>query len=160
MVLHPHLISLVPEKKNKLSAAVTGMKEVKILIRKLDIVSIQFDNWFSILILSVIICSLLSIVVICLSQEKFQTPVHISKLPSVCNSVNRPVNNQPVHDDNDRRPTSTASTDVKNKPSYENVGEHLNMYYSVIQPSSGMSDYFQSIKCKKNQPDFIKYRPN
>nr|XP_046274081.1 uncharacterized protein LOC124074833 isoform X2 [Scatophagus argus] len=71
------------EKKNKLSAVLIGMKEVKILIPKLDI--------------------------------ELQSPVHISKLSSVCNSVKRLVEDQPIHDNSNQRPTSPSSSDVKNK---------------------------------------------
>lgn len=45
--LHPCLISLLLEKKNNLSAVVAAMKQVKILIPKLDIVSIRFLSIFS-----------------------------------------------------------------------------------------------------------------
>ncbi|XP_044027833.1 uncharacterized protein LOC122864451 isoform X2 [Siniperca chuatsi] len=109
------------EKKNKLSAAVTGMKELKILIPKLQI-------------------------------EKFQASVHISQSSSVCNSVKRPVTDQPIQDNN-RCLTSCTDTHIKNKPNYAKVMQ-MTCSHCKTSMMKGQTAYqkkgFTDVFCSKN----------
>ncbi|XP_034057491.1 uncharacterized protein LOC117536655 isoform X1 [Gymnodraco acuticeps] len=108
------------EKKNKLLAAVAGMKKVKILIPKLDI-------------------------------EKFQTSVHISQLPSDCNSVKSPVKDPSIHEEN--KQTNSTSKNVRDKPSFAKVTQ-MNCSYCKKSMMKGQTAYqkkgFTDVFCSKN----------
>ncbi|KAI4817450.1 hypothetical protein KUCAC02_010851 [Chaenocephalus aceratus] len=108
------------EKKNKLLAAVAGMKKVKILIPKLDI-------------------------------EKFQTSVHISQLPSDCNSVKSPVKGPSIHEEN--KQTNSTSKNVRDKPSFAKATQ-MNCSYCKKSMMKGQTAYqkkgFTDVFCSKN----------
>ncbi|XP_074468762.1 uncharacterized protein LOC141753956 isoform X2 [Sebastes fasciatus] len=107
------------EKNNKLSAAVIGMKEVKILIPKLDI-------------------------------EKFKAPVYISQLSSEYKSVKSPVKAQPLQD---KRRTSSTSTNVKDEPNYAKVTE-MTCSHCKKSMAKGQTAYqkkgFTDVFCSKD----------
>ncbi|XP_049890842.1 uncharacterized protein LOC126384039 isoform X1 [Epinephelus moara] len=109
------------EKKNKSSAPMPRMKEVKILIPKLDI-------------------------------DKFRRSVHISQLPSECNSVTS-VKDQPITTNSNQHVKSSSSTNVKDKPN--NAKETLmNCSNCKLNMMKGQTAYqkkgFTDVFCSKN----------
>lgn len=149
--LHPCLISLCIEKNKKLLAA---MKEVKILVKRLDIVSIQFhlltllikmgckcelklSAWIHFGNVTCVKCghllnkhqSLFYFLLFVISKGTLRFPVQVSKLSSVCNSDNEKKKSEQLYVKDqtvhdDCNKSPTPSTSTKDKLSSAKVGEH------------------------------------
>ncbi|KAK5883248.1 hypothetical protein CesoFtcFv8_019600 [Champsocephalus esox] len=86
-----------------------------------------------------------------LDIEKFQTSVHISQLPSDCNSVKSPVKGPSIHEEN--KQTNSTSKNVRDKPSFAKATQ-MNCSYCKKSMMKGQTAYqkkgFTDVFCSKN----------